>query len=180
MRRFLMTISLCLLVGLLPEPAWSLTLTMPAAEAKVTAGQPLPVAVDVGKDVSLRRLHYYWYRIDEEPLASHQANPAPFTPSQDGAPFVGTVVVPADALGSMRLLVVGEVVQGRMESHEEFDEVLVNVGTAAELQTIEFTVQRPWRLAQTGKRVIIPAVGQFSDGVSRPLIGPGTGSRCYS
>ena len=181
-----MTIRLVLLagsgwfLGVLSPPASALTLTMPAAGAQVASGQTLRVAVDVGQELSLRRLHYYWYRIDEEPLASHQANPAPFAPSQDGSPFVGTVGVPVDALGRMRLLAVGEVVRGRMESHEEFDEVLVIVETTAELQAIEFTVQKPWRLTQAGKRVMVPAVGQFSDGVSRPLIGPSAGSRFYS
>ena len=161
-------------------PASALTLTMPAANAKVASGQTLPVTVGVGKEVNLRRLHYYWYRIDDEPLASHQANPAPFTPSQADAPLVGTVVVPAEALGPMRLLAVGEVAGGRIGSHEEFDEVLVTVDTAAELQTIEFTVQKPWRLTQAGKRVLVPAVGQFNDGVSRPLSGSSVGSRFHS
>lgn len=168
------------LLGLLAQPAWALRLIMPSPDAQVSCGQALPVAVEVGREVSLRRLHYYWYRIEEEPLASHQANPAPFTPTQDGSPLVGTVVVPTDGLGRMRLLAVGEVAGGRMESHEEFDEVLVTVGTTAELQAIEFSVQKPWRLTQVGKRIIVPAVGQFSDGVSRSLIGPSAGSRFRS
>ena len=167
-------------LGLAPSLAGALTLTMPAADVTLSAGQALPVAVEIGREVNLRGLHYYWYRIDEEPLASHQAHPAPFAPSQDGSPFVGTVRVPDDALGRMRLLVVGEVVRGRMESHEEFDEVVVTVGTTAELQTIEFTVIRPWRVRQVGKRLVVPAVGQFNDGVSRPLNGPNTGSRFRS
>ena len=167
-------------LSFLPAPVEALTLTMPAADSVLSAGQALQVAVDVGREVSLRRLRYYWYRIDEEPLASHQANPAPFTPSQDGALFVGSVTVPADALGRMRLLAVGEVVSGRMESHEEFDEVLLTVGTTAELQAIEFGVEKPWRLTPVGKRISVPAVGQFSDGVSRPLSGPGAGSRFHS
>jgi K319-like protein len=162
------------------ESAWALTLSMPPADAKVSAGQALPVAVEVGREVSLRRLRYYWYRIDEEPLASRQAIPAPFTPSPEGSPLVGTVTVPSDALGQMRLLAVGEVMSGRMESHEEFDEVLVIVGTAAELQSIEFAVEKPWRMTQVGKRIMVPAVGQFSDGVSRPLIGPRAGSHFQS
>jgi hypothetical protein len=167
-------------LGFLPAPVEALTLIMPTAESGVSAGQALPVAVDVGREVSLRRLRYYWYRIDEEPLASHQANPAPFAPSQDGSPLAGTLVVPADALGRMRLLAVAEVVSGRMESHEEFDEVILTVGTAAEVQAIEFGAEKPWRLAPVGKRISVPAVGQFSDGVSRPLSGPGTGSRFRS
>src|SRR5512145_2138053 len=186
MRRFLVAVTLVLLgwsAGshrLLSDLSWALTLTMPAADAHVSSGQALPVAVKVGREGNLRRLRYYWYRIDEEPLASHQANPAPFTPSRDGVPFVGTVTVPADAFGRMRLLAVGEVVRGRMEGHEEFDEVLLTVGTTAELQAIEFTVEKPWRLKQVGKRVMVPAVGQFSDGVSRPLIGPSAGSHLHS
>jgi hypothetical protein len=167
-------------LDLLPAPARALTLTAPATDATVSAGQALPVAVEVGGEVNLRRLRYYWYRIDEEPLASHQANPAPFTPSQDGAPLTGTVMVPEDALGRMRLLAVGEVVGGRMESREEFDEVLVTVGTTSELQTIEFSVQKPWRLTPVGKRIVVPAIGQFGDGASRPLSGPSVGSRFRS
>ena len=77
----------------------------------------------------------------------------------------------------MRLLAVGEVVRGRLDSHEEFDEVVVTVETAAELQ---FAVEKPWRLKQAGRRIPIPAVGQFSDGVSRSLVGAGVGSRFYS
>ncbi|HEY7130568.1 MAG TPA: hypothetical protein VH332_12880, partial [Nitrospira sp.] len=176
-RLLLLTLSAWLLS--LP-PSSALTLKMPGANAKAASGQTLPVAVEVGNEVNLRRLRYYWYRIDEEPLASHQANPAPFTPSQDGSRLAGTVMVPPDALGTMRLLAVGEVVGGRMESHEEFDEVLVTVGTAAELQTIEFMVQKPWRLTQAGKRVMVPAVGQFSDGFSRALSGSSVGSRFHS
>jgi hypothetical protein len=166
--------------GLLPPPVWALTLTMPNPDTQVSSGQALPVAVDVGKDLNVRHLRYYWYRIDEEPQASHRASAAPYTPSQDGSPFVGTVLVPVEALGRMRLLAVGEVVRGRMQSHEEFDEVVVIVGTTAELQTIEFTVDKPWRLKQVGKRVMVPALGLFSDGVSRPLTGPGAGSRYHS
>jgi hypothetical protein len=168
------------LLDVFPRGADALTLTMPAAGETLSGGQALPVAVDVDREVSLRRLRYYWYRIDEEPLASHQANPAPFTPSKDGTPLAGTVLVPEDALGRMRLLAVGEVVRGRMDSHEEFDEVVVTVGTAAELVAIEFSVQKPWRMGPIGKRLVVPVIGQFSDGVSRPLNGPSAGSRYRS
>lgn len=187
MRLYAMIAVLCTLAWIghgpfevFPRRAEALTLTMPVADAALSAGQALPVAVDVGREVSLRRLRYYWYRIDEEPLASHQAIAAPYTPSPDGTPLAGTILVPEDALGQMRLLAVGEVAGGRMESHEEFDEVLVTVSTAAELQAIEFTVQKPWRLEPIGKRMMVPVVGQFTDGVSRPLIGTSAGSRYRS
>jgi hypothetical protein len=168
------------LLGVPPGVAPAFTLTTPVPDAEVVCGQALTVAVAVGREVNVRRLHYYWYRMDEEPLPSHQGNPAPYTPSQDGSPFVGTVVVPADAFGRMRLLAVGEVVSGRMGSHEDFDEVLVTVRTTAELETIEFTAEKPWRMTQVGKRMTVPAIGQFSDGVARPLVGPDAGSRFHS
>lgn len=157
--------------------AWALTLTAPPSGAALQAGKPVPVAVATGKEVNLRAVHYYWYRIDEEPLASHRATPAAFTAAEAGPPFAGTVMVPVDALGTMRLLAVGEVTRGRLGSYEEFDEVLVTVDTAAALKAIEFTVEKPWRFTQIGKRIPVPVVGQFEDGTLRPLTGPDTGSR---
>jgi K319-like protein len=162
------------------ETAWAITLTTPTQGETLQSGTSVPVAVSVGKEVSLRAVRYYWYRIDEEPLASHQATAAPFTATEAGSPFSGKVVVPAEALGAMRLLVVGEVARGRLESYEEFDEVLVTVETAAALSAIEFTVQKPWRLDNIGKRMVVPAVGQFNDGSVRSLTGPDVGSRFRS
>jgi hypothetical protein len=166
--------------GVSGQSTWALTLTSPSQGGTFQAGRSIPVAVSVGKELNLRTIHYYWYRPEEEPLASHQAHPAPFRQTGDGSPFAGTVVVPADALGTMRLLAVGEVVRGRLDSHEEFDEVLVTVETAAELQTIEFAAEKPWRIKQVGKRIVVPVIGQFSDGVWRPLSGSSAGSRFLS
>ena len=158
----------------------ALTLTSPSQGATLQAGRSVTVEVSVGKEFNLRTIHYYWYRPDEEPLASHQAHPAPFKPMTGGSPFAGTVLVPSDALGTMRLLAVGEVVRGRLDSHEEFDEVVVAVETTAELHTIEFAVEKPWKMQQAGRRIVVPVIGQFSDGVWRPLSGSSTGSRFHS
>ena len=154
--------------------AWALTLSTPTEGAVLRSGEMVPVAVEVGKDVSLRSVKYFWYRADEEPLASHQAEPAPFSPA--GAPFSGTVRIPAEALGTMRLLVVGEVTRGRLAGYEDFDEVLITVEPAATLTSIEFAVEKPWRLDTIGQRVAVPAVGQFADGVLRLLTSPKAGS----
>jgi hypothetical protein len=134
----------------------------------------------VGKDVNLRTVQYYWYRLEEEPLASRQASPALFTVAEGGTSFSGTVQIPKEAIGTMRLLAVGEVTRGRLESYEEFDEVLVTVQPAAALATIEFAVEQPWRLNTIGKLVELPVVGQFQDGVVRPLAGPDAGGRFRS
>jgi len=134
------------------------------------------VAVEAGKDLSVRSVRYYWYRADEEPLATHQAKTADFQPGSHGTPFGGKIVVPPEAIGVMRLLAVGEVARGRLDSYEEFDEVLVTVEPTAALSTIEFAVEQPWRLDRIGQLVDVPVVGQFLDGVVRPLAGPKTGS----
>ena len=162
--------------GCLCREAWALTLSTPTEGTVLRSGEIVPVSVEVGKEVNLRSVKYYWYRADEEPLASHQAEPAPFSPAGAGSPFAGTVRIPADALGTMRLLAVGEVTRGRLAGYEDFDEVLVTVEPAATLITIEFAVEKPWRLDTIGQRVLVPAVGQFSDGVFRPLTSAKTGS----
>ena len=41
-------------LGFVPAPVEALTLTMPAADTALTAGQALPVAVDVGREASER------------------------------------------------------------------------------------------------------------------------------
>lgn len=71
--------------------AWALTLSMPTEGAVLRSGEMVPVSVEVGKAVNLRSVKYYWYRADEEPLASHQAEPAPFSPAGAGSPFSGSV-----------------------------------------------------------------------------------------
>ena len=60
------------------EPVWAITLTTPTQGETLQSGKSVPVAVSVGKEVSLRAVRYYWYRIDEEPLASHRGTAAPF------------------------------------------------------------------------------------------------------
>jgi len=159
---------------------WALTLKTPTQGVVLQSGHWVPAAVAVGKDLSLRTLRFYWYRLDEEPLASRRATQAPFTSTEAKSPLTGKVLVPADALGTMRLLAVGEVARGRLESYEEFDEVLVTVATAASLTGIEFAVEKPWRFDSIGKRTVVPAVGQFDDGTSRSLTGLNVGSRFRS
>lgn len=166
--------------GLLQYPSWAFTLTVPASGAQLRSGESVPVSVEVGKDLNLRAVRYYWYRLDEEPLASHQASPAVLTVADGGVPFSGTVQIPKEAIGTMRLLAVGEVTRGRLESYEDFDEVLVRVEPAVPLMTIEFATEKPWRLNTIGKLVELPVVGQFQDGVVRPLTGLDAGSRFRS
>jgi hypothetical protein len=170
----------CVLLLFNTLPAEAFTLSAPKPGAVVASGEPLSVSVQAGKDVNLRGVKFYWYRADEEPVASHQAVPAAFTQTAGAAPFKGVVTVPAGGLGVMRLLAVGEVTRGRLDGHEDFDEVLLTVQPKAALTMIEFAVEKPWRLNTIGKRVPVPAVGQFADEGVRLLAGPGTESEFWS
>ncbi|HJT21506.1 MAG TPA: hypothetical protein VJ746_13605 [Nitrospira sp.] len=184
LKRWLPIVSLSLMALVVLQPSvLAFTLTSPVEGAALKSGETVPVAVELGKDTNLRTIHYYWYRLDEEPLPTHQASPAsftPLTPPVEKDHMAGTVSVPAEALGTMRLLAVGEVVRGRLGIDEDFDEVMVAVEPAALLSSIDFAVQRPWRLDTIGKLLPVPVVGQFEDGVARPLSGPRTGSRFLS
>jgi hypothetical protein len=71
---------------------------------------------------------------------------------------------------------VAEVARGRLIGHEEFDELELQAFPTAALTSIEFEVEKPWRLDTIGKIVEIPVVGQFVDRVTRPLGGHSTGS----
>src|SRR5690242_14948269 len=95
-------ILLWLAVDIFQYPSWAFTLTVPVSGAQLRSGESVPVSVEVGKDLNLRAVRYYWYRLDEEPLASHQASPAVLTVADSEVPFSGTVQIPKEAIGTMR------------------------------------------------------------------------------
>jgi hypothetical protein len=101
--------------------AWALTLSTPTEGTVLRSGEIVPVSVEAGKDVNLRGVKYYWYRADEEPLASHQAEPAPFSP-------VGAESFSARFVFQQRQerasLAVGEITRGQLAGYEDFDKVL--------------------------------------------------------
>lgn len=163
-----------------PSVAAAFSIISPRSDAVLRAGQEVPVSVDIGSEIGLRRAQYLWFRQGEEPVATQQATPALVATAASTPPFGGMLRVPVDAIGTLRLLAVGEVVRGRLEGREEFDEILVHVEPAAELSTIEFAVEKPWRLDTIGKIVDIPVVGQFADGVLRRIGGASAGSTYHS
>lgn len=84
--------------------------------------------------------------------------------------------MPPEAIGLMRLLAVGEIARGRLDGHEEFDEILIRVEPSAELVGIEFEAHKPWRLRTIGRLLEVPVVGEIADGVRRSLGGSYAGS----
>lgn len=163
-----------------PSQAQAFTLIYPAENAVLQSGQGIVVRVDLGSDIGVRRVQYYWYRQDEAPLVSQQAQAALEATASATPPYGGTLMVPVDAIGAMRLLAVAEVTRGRLVRQEEFDEILIQVEPAAELLGIEFEAEKPWRLSTLGKIHEVPAIGQFADEVMRRIGGGSAGSAYQS
>lgn len=161
-------------------PAWAFRVTAPMDGAVLMAGQALDVTVDLGTEISVSRVLYYWYRLGEEPLVTQQAVLALESTGAATPPFGGRLIVPNGAIGAMRLLAVGEVTRGRLAGQEEFDEILLQVDPPAALTGIEFEVEKPWRLDTIGKILEVPAIGQFADGAARWIGGTSAGSRYES
>jgi hypothetical protein len=160
----------------MPLAGLAFSLISPVNEAALVAGQAVNVAVDPGGEVGLSEVRYYWYRVNEEPLVEQMAHPGLTATGSMKPPYGGQLIVPLDSTGRMRLLAVGEVTRGRLAGEEEFDEVIVSVGSPAPLQGIEFEVQKPWRLDTLGKVLEIPVIGQFADGVIRRIRGKSSGN----
>lgn len=112
--------------------------------------------------------------------------------SDQTPPFGGALRVPKEAIGPTRLLAVAEISRGRLGTRTVFDEVIVKVEPATALQTIEFETDKPLQLGRAGqssafghvdsmgKIFELPVVGEFADGVTRPISSPASGSSYQS
>ncbi|MGQ0665895.1 MAG: PKD domain-containing protein, partial [Nitrospiraceae bacterium] len=106
---------------------------------------------------------------------------------QDPA-FGGPLLIPKDGIGPMRLLAVAEISRGRLGTRSVFDEVVVQVEPKAALTAIDFETDKPLQLGRAGqssafghvdslgKIFELPVVGDFSDGVTRRISAPATGT----
>lgn len=170
-------LSACALLLAWAGPCSAFTIASPTEGTVLQPGASISATVDLGTERGMRQVSYLWYRQEEEPVPLQQAEPALVATAASSPPYGGPLKVPVDAIGLMRLLAVGEVASGRLAGHQEFDEVLVRVEPSAPLQSIEFEVEKPWRLDTIGKLVELPVIGQFADGVARRLVGEVAGSR---
>ena len=168
--------SLLLTLSVAVDGSLAFSIISPTPNQVVHSSQELAVSVDVGTDSGVRRVRYFWYRLDEDPLPLQQTEPALEATVASSPSFGGLLRVPVEAIGTMRLLAVGDVVRGRLTGHEDFDELLITVTPQAALSSIEFAAHKPWRLDTVGKRVEVPVVGQFADGVTRRLDSATAGS----
>ena len=192
---FSVAVSMCFL-GLWSE-AWGFSIVVPAKDAIVQPGQVLTVVIDPGKDTGLVGVRYFWYRVGEEALVEQHDEtatgsivaPVAYAATAESVPpFGGPLAVPAEAVGPMRLLAVGDISRGRLGTRAVFDEVIVRVEPQAPLTGIEFETDKPLRLGRAGqaagygqadvlgKIIDLPVVGLFSDGIHRAIRHPDTGT----
>jgi hypothetical protein len=108
--------------------------------------------------------------------------------SDHDPPFGGTLLVPKDSIGPIRLLAVAEISRGRLGTRSIFDEIIVQVEPGATLTTIGFETDKPLQLGRAGqssayghvdslgKIFELPVVGDFADGETRRISSPSTGT----
>jgi hypothetical protein len=179
------------------SPIQAFTITEPLEGARLTAGSPVTVRVDLGNDAGIMKVRYYWYGEQDEALVEQDDSTAigsivaPLAmvgSAEQDPPFGGRLNVPQNSIGPMRLLAVAEVSRGRLGARSIFDEVIVDVEPPAALTAIDFETEKPLQLGRAGqssafghvdsmgKIFQLPVVADFADGVTRPITTPASGT----
>jgi K319-like protein len=177
--------------------ALAFKITEPAAGTKLTSGQTVIAHVDLGNDIGIVKVRYYWYGEQDDTLVEQDdatamgsiiAPVALVGLSHHDPAFGGKLIVPKEAIGPMRLLAVAEISRGRLGTRSVFDEIIVQVEPKASLTTIDFETDKPLQLGRSGqssafghvdsmgKIFELPVVGDFGDGVTRRISSPSTGT----
>lgn len=179
------------------SPVHAFKITEPAEGAKLTSGQAVTAQVDLGKDSGIVQVRYYWYGEQDDTLVEQEdatamgsivAPVALIGLSNHHPPFGGSLLVPKSGIGPMRLLAVADISRGRLGTRSVFDEILVKVEPTASLTAIDFETDKPLHLGRAGqssafghvdslgKIFELPVVGEFTDGVTRRISAPATGT----
>jgi PKD domain len=195
---YLYVSALCLAVA---SPVQAFKITKPAEGETLTAGQTVTAHVDLGKDSGIVQVRYFWYGeqdnalVEQEDATAMGSIVAPVALvglSHHHPAFGGSLPVPKDGIGPMRLLAVAEISRGRLETRSVFDEIHVRVEPAASLTVIDFETEKPLHLGRAGqssafghvdsmgKIFELPVVGEFTDGVTRRISAPGSGTSYQS
>jgi hypothetical protein len=179
------------------ESAFAFKIIEPAEQAILAAGTSVTARVDLGKDSGIVTVRYYWYGEQDDALVEQDNTtatgsivaPVVLTAhAQHTPPFGGPLLVPKDGIGPMRLLAVAEISRGRLDTRLVFDEVVVRVETKAALTAIDFETEKPLQLGRAGQSSAfghvdslgeifeLPVVGDFTDGITRRISAPETGT----
>ena len=183
------------------EPAFAFKIVEPADGATLASGVTVTTRVDLGKDSGIVSVRYYWYSEQDDALVEQDdatatgsiVAPVVLTgQAHHNPPFGGSLLVPKDSIGPMRLLAVAEISRGRLGTRSVFDEVVVQVVPKAALTAIDFETEKPLQLGRAGqssafghvdslgKIFQLPVVGDFADGITRRISAPETGTRYES
>jgi hypothetical protein len=194
----LLLLVICLTIA---PRAHAFKITEPADGATLTAGQTVVAHVNLGNDIGIVKVRYYWYGEQDDTLVEQEDTtatgsiiaPVALVGLSDHDPaFGGKLLVPKEGIGPMRLLAVAEISRGRLGTRSVFDEVIVNVEPKAALTTIDFETDKPLQLGRSGqssafghvdsmgKVFELPVVGDFADGVTRRISSPATGTSYQS
>ncbi len=179
------------------ELAFGFKITEPTAGERLTPGTTIPVRVDLGKDIGIIKVRYYWYGEQDDRLVEQDdatatgsiiAPVALIGRAEHNPAFGGPLHVPQDKIGPMYLLAIADISRGRLSNHSVFDEILVHVDPSSALNTIDFETDKPLQLGRSGqssafghvdslgKIFELPVVGDFADGVTRRITAPATGT----
>jgi K319L-like, PKD domain len=183
-------ITLCLYL-IFPTAAFSFSLVAPQKLNTYFSGEYIPVKLDIGEVAGLTAVHYFWYAEDEDMLEELvEQKLALISTSQNNPPFGGTIRAPRSAIGTYRLLAVGQLEAGQIDTEKwaVFDEVLIKIEPKAQLNEIDFENEKPLRFGSAasarvydqvdflGKTFALPIIGRFSDGTIRSLRTKDTGT----
>lgn len=196
-RRSLVAFTITAVFVLGAQPLYAFKIEEPAEGATLTPGSTITVRVDLGKDSGIVKVRYYWYGGQDETLVEQKDTAATGSivapvaliglAGQHPA-FGGSLLIPKDGIGPMRLLAVAEISLGRLGTRSVFDEVVVQVEPPAPLTAIDFETDKPLQLGRAGqssafghvdslgKIFELPVVGDFADGVTRRISIPETGT----
>ncbi|HTK87783.1 MAG TPA: Ig-like domain-containing protein, partial [Nitrospiraceae bacterium] len=106
----------------------------PTEGQTVSAGDTIPVTIDVGRDTGLVEVRYYWYgeqddtlveQADTNSTGSIVATASLVSTAAGDPPYGGRLLVPVDGIGPMRLLAIGDISRGRLGGRSVFDELIV-------------------------------------------------------
>ena len=179
------------------SPVHAFKITEPGEGATLTSGQTVTAHVDLGKDSGIVQVRYYWYGEQDDTLVEQEdatatgsivAPVALIGLSGDRPAFGGILRIPKDGIGPMRLLAVAEISRGRLGTRSVFDEIMVSVEPAASLTMIDFETDKPLHLGRAGqssafghvdsmgKIFELPVVSEFTDGVTRRISTPASGT----
>jgi hypothetical protein len=166
------------------QPARGFSILEPKETTAYHSGETITAYLSLGEVPGITKVKYYWYGEYEDMLEElAEERLALVATAKSMPPFGGAIQIPLKAMGTYRLLAVGE--QGGRQSEVAslaiFDEVMVQIEPKAALEEIDVQMDKPLRFGRAGsarvydqvdfmgKRVDLPVIGRFSDGITRSI-----------